>query len=164
MKRTYLWLAVLGIMLAFALPVMAGTYEGTPIKSGQATFKYNGKDLTYKFVEGGFQQMKGFTIATMVFKPKEKLSNTTDDHLNVTVKYQAPGKVDLDSAFSMSGISMFSGGEVSRFTKGKSKGTITLTKASATELEGVADFTVMHDISGKVMPPVKNLKFSARTK
>lgn len=164
MRRFSLCLIAAAVMLFFSQPVLAVKYDGTQIKSGQATFKYNGKDLTYKFVEGGFQQMKGFTIATMVFKPKQKISNTTDDHLNITVMYQGPGKVDLDSAFSMSGISMFSGGEVSRFTKGKSKGVITLTKANATEVEGTADFTLMHDISGKVMPPVQALKFSAKTK
>lgn len=164
MKRSSLYLVVFAVILVFTAPIAAEKYEGTPIKSGQATFKYNGKDLTYKFVEGGFQQMKGFTIATMVFKPQQKISNTTDNHLNITVMYQTPGKVDLDSAFSMSGISMFSGGEVSRFTKGKSKGAITLTKATPTEVEGKADFTLMHDISGKVMPSVKSLKFSAKTK
>ena len=78
--------------------------------------------------------------------------------------YQAPGKVDLDSAFSMSGIGMFSDGDVSRFTKGKSKCTITLSKATATEVEGTADCPLLHNIEGEVMPPLTNLGFSATIK
>ena len=78
--------------------------------------------------------------------------------------YQAPGKVDLDSAFSMSGIGMFADGDVSRFTKGKSKCTITLSKAAATEVEGIADCPLLHNIEGEVMPPLTNLKFSASIK
>ena len=164
MKRLSLCLVVFAVMLTFTAPVVAQKYEGTPIKSGQATFMYNGKDLTYKFVEGGFQQMQSFTIATMVFKLHQKTSKVTDNHLNITVMYKEPGKVDLDSTFSMSGISMFSSGDVSRFTKGKSKCTITITKANTTEVEGTADCTLMHNISDKVMPPVKSMKFSAKIK
>jgi hypothetical protein len=78
--------------------------------------------------------------------------------------YQAPGKVDLESAFSMSGIGMFSDGDVSRFTKGKSKCTITLSKASATEVEGTADCPLLHNIAGEVMPPLTGLTFSATVK
>jgi hypothetical protein len=78
--------------------------------------------------------------------------------------YQAPGKVDLDSAFSMSGIGMFADGDVSRFTKGKSKCTITLSKATATEVEGTADSPLLHNIEGEVMPPLTNLGFSATIK
>lgn len=164
MKRLLLCLTVFAVMLTFTAPVVAQQYEGTPIKSGQATFMYNGEDLTYKFVEGGFQQIQGFTIATMVFKPRQKLSNVTDNHLNITVMYKEPGKVDLDSSFSMSGIGMFFSGDVSRFAKGKSKCTITLTKANTAEVEGTADCTLMHNISDKVMPPVKSVKFSAKIK
>lgn len=164
MKRIVVCLMVYAVFSAFEGNVLAANYDGTPLKSGKATFTYNGKDLTYAFVEGSLKQIKSFTTATLVFKPKQKISNTTDDHLNITVMYNAPGKVDLDSAFSLNGISMFSGGKVSRYTKGKSKGTITLIKATAAEVEGSGDFTLMHDIAGETMPPVKNLKFSATTK
>ena len=78
--------------------------------------------------------------------------------------YQAPGKVDLEAAFTMSGLSMFSDGDVSRFTKGKSKCTITLTRATPTEVEGTADCPLLHDIGGEVRPPLTNLTFSATTK
>jgi hypothetical protein len=78
--------------------------------------------------------------------------------------YQAPGKVDLDSAFSTSGLSMFHDGDVARFTKGKSRCTITLTKATPTELEGTADCPLLHNIGGTVMPALTVQKFSAAVK
>jgi hypothetical protein len=106
--------------------------------------------------------MQGFTLATLVFKPN--LKSTANTHLNLTLMYQAPGKVDLDSAFSMSGIGMFSDGDVSRFTKGKSTCTITLTKATATALEGTAECPLLHNIEREVMPPLSNVRFSARIK
>ncbi len=149
-------------MLMLTVPAFAQKYEGVAVKSGHATFKYAGKDLAFAYVEGGFQQMQGFTLATLVFKPDPKSKDNT--HLNLTLMYQAPGKVDLDSAFSMSGIGMFSDGDVGRFTKGKSKCTITLSKATATEVEGTGDCPLLHNIAGEVMPPLANLKFSATIK
>jgi len=162
MKSVVLCIISFAVLLTLAAPAVAQKYEGVPAKSGQAVFKSGGKDLAFKFVEGGFQKIQGFTLATLVFKPDQRLNAAI--HLNLTLMYQAPGKVDLDSAFSMSGISVFADGDVSRFTKGKSKCTITLTKANATEVEGVADCPLLHDISGKAMPPLNNLKFSATTK
>jgi len=31
-----------------------------------------GKDLAFAYAEGGFQQMQGFTMATLVFRPDAK--------------------------------------------------------------------------------------------
>lgn len=162
MKPVALCFIVLAVILTLMIPAFAQKYEGVAAKSGQATFKFAGKDLAFSYVEGGFQQMQGFTLATLVFKPDLKSKDNT--HLNLTLMYQASGKVDLDSAFSMSGIGMFSDGDVSRFTKGKSKCTITLSKATATEVEGTADCPLLHNIEGEVMPPLTNLKFSATIK
>jgi hypothetical protein len=152
----------MALMLMLTMSVLAQKYEGTAVKSGQATFKFAGKDLAFGYVEGGFQQMQGFTYATLVFKPD--LTSKANTHLNLALMYQAPGQVDLDSSFSVSGIGMFADGDVSRFTKGKSKCTITLSKATATEVVGTADCPLLHNIEGKVMPPLTNLKFSATTK
>jgi hypothetical protein len=59
---------------------------------------------------------------------------------------------------------MFWGGSVSRYTKGKSKCTITLTKATPTEVEGTAECPLLHDMSGEEAPPLSNVKFYATTK
>jgi hypothetical protein len=157
-------LCLIAVFVMGAVPAPAGAqkYEGVPVKSGQASFTFNGKDLAFSHVDGGFQQIQGFTMATVVFRPEAKSSANT--HLNIVVMYQAPGRVDLDGAFSMNGISMFWDGEVSRFTKGKSKCTITLTKATATELEGTADCPLMHSIAGEVMPGLSRVTFSAGTR
>ena len=150
------------LALTMTWPAFTQQYDGVAVKSGQATFRFAGKDLAFSAVEGGFQQMQGFTLATLVFRPAPKSKENT--HLNLTLMYQAPGKVDLDAAFSVSGLGMFADGDVARFTKGKSTCTITLTKATATEVEGTADCPLLHNIEGEVMPPVTALKFSATTR
>lgn len=163
MKQRVLRLLGLAVVfLACAVPALAQDYEGVPAKTGRAAFKFGSQDLTYDFVEGGFQQIQGFTMATLIFKPEAKLKQSM--HLNLTLMYQAPGKVDLQGPFSLSGISMFGDGSVSRFTKGKSKCTITLTKATPTEVEGTADCPLLHDISGEEAIPVTAAKFRATTK
>jgi len=159
------FLRLLGLVvaiLACSLPALAQNYEGVPAKTGHATFAFGSQVLTYNYVEGGFQQLQGFTTATLVFKPEVKFKPSA--HLNLTLMYQAPGKVDLDGAFSLSGVSMFWDGSVNRFTKGKSNCTITLTKATPTEVEGTADCPLLHEISGEVGTPLTKVKFSATTK
>jgi hypothetical protein len=162
MKPVVLCCLAVAAMLTLPVPAAAQKFEGVAVKSGQAAFKFAGKDLAFSYVEGGFQQMQGFTLATLVFGPAPKSKENT--HLNLTLMFQAPGKVDLDSAFSVSGLGMFSDGDVSRFTKGKSKCTITLTRATLTDVEGTADCPLLHNIEGEVMPPLTNLKFSATTR
>jgi hypothetical protein len=144
------------------MPALAQNFEGVPAKTGHVSFKFGSQDLTYNFVEGGFEQIQGFTMATLVFKPEVKFK--LNAHLNFTLMYQAPGKVDLEGPFSPSGIFMFWEGSVSRFTKGKSKCTITLTKATPTEVEGTADCPLLHDMSGEVGTPLTSVKFYATTK
>lgn len=144
------------------LPALAQEYEGVPAKSGHASFKFNSRDLTYNFVEGGFQQIQGFTMATLMFKSEPKPKKNM--HLNLTLMYQAPGKLDLEGPYSISGLSMFWDGEVSRYTKGKSKCTVILIKATPAELEGTVDCPVLHDMSGEVGVPLANAKFYATTK
>ena len=143
------------------LCVLAQQFEGVPAKSGHASCKYDSQALTYNYVEGGFQPIQGFTNATLVFKSEAKPKQNR--HLNLTLMYQAPGKVDLEGPFSLSGIAMFYGSEVSRYTKGKSKCTITLTKATPTEVEGTADCPLLHDNFGEVGTPLTNVKFYATT-
>jgi hypothetical protein len=150
------------VLLAGTMPVLGQNYEGVPAKTGNASFKFGSQALTCNFVEGGFQQMQGFTMATLVFKSEVKPKENT--HLNLTLMYQAPGKIDLEGAFSLSGLSMFWDGAVSRYTKGKSKCTITLTKATPTEVEGTADCPLLHDMSGEAGTPLTNVKFYATTK
>ena len=162
MTRVACLLLAVVVILALPAPVLAQKYEGVPVKSGGAAATYGGKALTFAHAEGGLQQVSGFTMATLVFRPDAKSKG--DPHLNITVIYQGPGKVDLDSAFSTSGISMFAGGDVARFTRRKSKCTIMLTKATPTELEGTAECPVMHNIEGNVMPALSVQKFSANTR
>jgi hypothetical protein len=161
MKQLALCCLAFVMMLAPPLPALAQGYEGTPAKSGQAIVIFGGEDLAFTAVEGSFQQMQGFTIATLVFKQGPKVGST---HLNLTLMYQGPGKVDLASQFSTSGLGMFADGDVARYTKGKSTCTITLTKATATEVEGTAECPLLHNISGEKMPPLSVTRFSASTK
>ena len=163
MKNRILYLFALVVALQICtISVMAQQFEGVPAKSGHASFKYNSQDLTYNFVEGGFKPTQGFTQVTLVFKsaPKPK----ENKHLNLTLMYQGPGKVDLEGPFSLGGVSMFWGGDVSRFTKGKSKCTITLTKATPNEVEGTTECPLLHDMSGEGAPPLTNVKFYVTTK
>jgi hypothetical protein len=150
------------LFLTCAMPGLAQKFEGVPAKTGHATFTFASRGLTYGFVEGGFQQMKGFTMTTLVFRTEVKPK--VNAHLNITLMYQAPGKVDLEGPYSVSGIAMFADGSVSRYTKGKSKCTITLTKATPTEVEGTADCPLLHDASGEAGTPLTNVKFYATTK
>ena len=152
---------VIAVMVARPVPAVAQAYEGAPAKTGQASATFDGKPVAFGAVEGGFQQMQGFTIATLVFKQGPKVGAT---HLNLTVMYKGPGPVDLVSAYSLSGLGMFADGDVARFTKGKSTCIITLTKATAAEVEGTADCPKLHNISGEPMPPLTGVKFSATTK
>jgi hypothetical protein len=78
--------------------------------------------------------------------------------------YQAPGKLDMEGQFSMNGLGMFMDGDVGRFTKGKSKCAITLTKATPTEVEGTADCPLLHNVSGEAMPALTVQKFAATTR
>lgn len=162
MKPVALCCIAVALILTLTTPELAQKFEGVAVKSGQATFKFAGQDLAFSVVEGGFQQIQGFTLATLVFRPD--LKSKANTHLNLTLMYQAPGKVNMDSAFSASGLAMFLDGEVARFTKGKSKCTVTLTRATATELEGTAECPLLHNIDGEVMAPLSTLKFSATTK
>ncbi|MBZ5554626.1 MAG: hypothetical protein LAO21_18060 [Acidobacteriia bacterium] len=159
--KVLLMLSLAVVFLACAMPALAQKFEGVPAKTGHASFKYGSRVLTYNFVEGGFKQTQGFTTATLVFKSEPKPKENA--HLNIVLMYQAPGKVDLEGPFSLSGISMFWGSSVSRYTKGKSKCTITLTKATPTEVEGTAECPLLHDISGEVGTPLTGVKFSATT-
>lgn len=156
---------MLGVAVALqmcTMSVRAQQFEGVPAKSGHVSFKFDSGELTYNFVEGGFQQIQGFTTATLVFKSEPKPKKNR--HLNLTLMYQAPGKVDLEGPFSLSGLTMFWDGAASRYTKGKSKCTITLTKASPTEVEGTAECPLLHDMDGEVGTPLTNVKFFATTK
>jgi hypothetical protein len=49
------------VLVALAV-VLAQQYEGAAVKSGQAALRFAGKDLAFAYVEGGFQQMQGFTV------------------------------------------------------------------------------------------------------
>jgi hypothetical protein len=162
MTRVACVLLALAALLALPAPVLAQKYEGVAVKAGQASAAFDGKALTFTYAEGGLQQVSGFTMATLVFRPDAK--STSDTHLNIVVMYEGPGKVDLDSAFSTSGISMFAGGDVARFTKRKSKCAITLTKATPTEVEGTAECPLLHNIEGEVMPALTVQKFFATSK
>lgn len=159
MKRVGLCCIAAAVVLTSARPALAQRYQGAAVTSGQAAFTHGGKDLAFGAAEGGFHVLQGFMVATLVFRPVPKSAENT--HLNLTLVYRAPGKVDLDGAFSMSGLAMFSDGDVSRFAKGKSRCAITLTKATATEVEGTGACPLLHNNDGEAKPPLTNLKFSA---
>ena len=157
---------VCGLGLVVVLTTTASTltqkYEGVAVRSGQATLQFAGRELAFKYVDGGFQQVQGFTLATLVFRPEVQANRKS--HLNLTLMYQAPGKVDLDAAFSMSGIALFMDGDVSQHSKGKSQCTITLTKATPTDVEGTAACPLVHNVAGEVMAPFTVTSFSATTR
>lgn len=155
-------LGLSAVLLVCTIPAVGQQFEGVPARSGQASFKFGSQDLTFKFVEGGFQQMQSFTMATLIFRPEAKPKVNT--HLNITLMYQAPGRLDLEGSFSMSGIGVFWDGSYSGFNKGRSKCTVTLTKVSPTEVEGTADCPLLHDETGEVGTPLTNVKFYATTK
>ena len=160
MKPLHLCCLAIAVLVARPVPALAQAYEGTPARTGHASATFDGKPVAFGAVEGGFQQVQGFTVATFVFKQGPKVGAT---HLNLTLMYQGPGPVDLNSAYSLSGLSMFTDGDVARFTKGKSTCTITLTKATAADVEGTADCPTLHNISGEPMPPLTGVKFAATT-
>ncbi len=161
MRRAVLMVAAVLAASVVMTPAAVQKYPGTPVKSGQAAFTFGGKAYTFTAVEGGFEQIEGFTSATLVFRdPRDK----TNTHLNLSLVYQGPGKVDFEAPFSMNGLSMFVDGDVGRFTKGKSKCAVTLTTATAADVAGTADCPLLHTIAGEPQPALAGLKFSATTK
>ena len=161
-KTAVLWGIGLAVVLTAPASTPAQKYEGVAVRSGQATLQFDGRELAFKYVDGGFQQVQGFTLATLVFRPEIQANRKS--HLNLTLMYQAPGKVDLDAAFSTSGIALFMDGDVSQHFKGKSRCTITLTKATPTDVEGTADCPLVHNLAGEVMAPFMVKSFSATTR
>lgn len=154
--------ACLTWLAALPAPALAQQYDGVAVKSGKAAVTFAGKNYTFTYAEGGLQQVGGFTMATLIFQLDPKPRANT--HLNLTLMYKGPGNVDLDSAFSVSGVSMFLDGDVSRYTRGKSKCTINLRTATPTEVEGTVECPLLHSIDGKVMPALTVQKFSAAAK
>jgi hypothetical protein len=149
-------LAVVG-MVAFAAAVAA--QPGVPAKTGRATFTFGGKEIVYENVSGNVMQSSGFTTATLTFSKDGKPGG---DHLTVSLMVQKPGPVDLNQRFG-NGIGFWTGGKIITYEKGKSQCTMTVTRLTATSVEGTADCPVVHEMNGGPAGSLTNVKFSAST-
>jgi hypothetical protein len=160
MKRSTL--AVIGavLVMAFAVQAAAQAPPGTPAKSGKATFTFNGAALAYETVDGTFNQSYGYTTIGLSFTKDAKTGSST--HLSINLMVQGPGKVDLNQPFG-NGIGMWWNGTIYSYEKGKSACTVTLSKVSATEVEGTADCPKLNEMNGSRTATLRNVTFSART-
>jgi hypothetical protein len=147
------------ILLALAA-VPAAAQPGTPVTSGQASFKYGAADIVFDKASGSIMQSSGFVVATVTFAKPDKPNG---DHLTISVMIQGPGAVDLNQAMG-NGIGYWIGGKILQYEKGKSQCTLTVTKVSATMIEGTADCPLIHEMKGGPAGALTNVKFSASTK
>ena len=154
-----LLLPVLFLMFAFPSPAQPGP-PGKAVKSGQATFTFNGTALKFGNVTGTFNQSYGYTAIGLNFSKDAKTATGT--HLSINVMVQGPGKVDLTQAFG-NGIGMWWKSTIFTYEKGKSACTVVLTKVSATEVEGTAECPTLSELHGSGTASLRNVKFFART-
>jgi hypothetical protein len=140
--------ALIAILLAAGAPRTAAQIPGppgsVPAGSGSAALSFDGRDLAFDTVQGTFAESHGLVVISLVFK---KAGDTENNHLNVNLMVQGPGPVNLDAPFG-NGIGLWWGGEIHSYTKGKSKCTMTLTKATVREVEGTANGAPSGSLSG----------------
>jgi hypothetical protein len=153
--------ALLAILLAILAPRTAAQRPGppgsVPAKAGSATLSFGDRDLAFDTVTGTFTESHGLVVIALVYK---KAGETENNHLNVNLMVQGPGPVNLDAPFG-NGIGLWWNGDIHSYTKGKSQCTMTLTKATAREVEGTANCDLVHQMNGAPSGALRNVKFSA---
>lgn len=150
----------LALLLASIAVAPAWAQPGTPVKSGQATFKYGNGDVMFDKASGSIMASSGFFVATVTFAKTDKPGG---DHLTISVMIKGPGAVDLNQTMG-NGLGYWLGGRILQYEKGKSRCTLTVSSVSATGIEGTADCPVIHEMNGGPAGALTNVKFSAATK
>jgi len=155
MKRLLLAVALL---LPLSVPVLC--QPGTPVKTGHATFVWGGTPVDYARVSGSIMQSGGYYAVSLQFS---KDGNPASDRLGIAVMIQKPGPVDLNQPMG-NGIDYRLGGTFFTYQKGKSQCTMTVTKLTATSIEGTAECTVIDETDGTGRKnSLTNVKFAAST-
>jgi hypothetical protein len=142
----------------FAAPAVA--QPGTPVKSGQASFRYGTAEVVFDKASGSIMESAGFIVATVTFAKTDKPSG---DHLTISVMIKGPGPVDLNQPMG-NGIGYWIGGKILQYEKGKSQCTLTVAKVSGALIEGTANCPIIHEMNGGPAGALTNVKFSAATK
>ncbi len=157
MRRFVPFLAVLAV-LAFSAAAQA--QPGQPVTTGQTSFTYNGTAVTFDKVSGNINESSGFIMAMITFS---KTGKPGSDHLTVSLMTQKAGPVDLNQPMG-NGIGYWVGGKIMQYAKGKSQCTMTVSKLTATAIEGTANCPVVTEVAGSATGSLTNVKFSAAVK
>jgi hypothetical protein len=156
MKR---FISIATVILVFAAVGFCQAPDGVPAKTGLVHFKLEGSEMTYDKVDGNFSQSFGFSTVTITYTKDGK---ATSDNLIIGLMMQKPGPVDLNQPGN--GIQYRKAGTIFSYAKGKSQCTMTVTKLSASEMEGTAECPVINEIFGSGKISLTSVKFSASTK
>lgn len=151
---------VLTLVLLAAVAAPAQAQPGTPVTSGQASFKYGTTDVVFDSASGSIMESAGFIVAMVTFA---KATAPSGDHLTISVMIKGPGEVDLTQPMG-NGIGYWKGGKILQYEKGKSTCTLTVAKVSGGAIEGTANCPVIHEMSGGPAGALTNVRFSAATK
>ncbi len=154
MKRV---LSTLVVLLPLTAALLA--QPGTPVKTGRAGFKFGGTQFDYDKVSGSFMEAGGYTTVSVFFS---KDGNPASDRLAIGVMIQKPGPVDLNQPMGNS-IDYRAGGTFYTYQKGKSQCTVTVTKLTATTIEGTAECPVLNEQGGDRKNSLTSVKFVATT-
>ena len=149
------------VTLAIVLPLSVSAFgqPGTPLKTGQATFVWGGAPVDYARVSGSIMQSGGYTVVSIQFS---KDGNPASDRLGIALMIQKPGPVDLNQPMG-NGIDYRLGGSFYTYQKGKSQCTLTVTKLTATSVEGTAECPVVNEQGGSKTSSLTGVKFFATT-
>jgi hypothetical protein len=121
-------------------------------------FKLESAEITYDKVSGNFSQSFGFTTV-MITNTKD--GKPSSDNLIIGLMMQKPGSVDLNQPGN--GIQYRKAGTIFSYAKGKSQCTMTVTKLSASEMEGTAECPVINENFSPGKISLTSVKFSAST-
>lgn len=158
MKRIALTLAlVLPLTVAmFAQPQPPGSVAA---KNGRASFKFGDAQFEYGKVSGFFMQMGGYTSVNILFS---KDGDPAADRLAIGLTIQKAGPVDMNQPMGSS-IDYRVGGTFYTYQRGKSQCTVTVTKLTATTVEGTAECPVVNEQGGSGKSSLTGVKFFATT-
>ncbi len=156
MKRIALTLALLLPLTVsmFAQPQPPGSVTA---KTGHASFKFGDAQFDYGKVSGFFMQAGGYTSVNVLFS---KDGDQAADRLAIGLMIQKPGPVDMNQPMGNS-IDYRAGGTFYTYQKGKSQCTVTVTKLTATSVEGTAECAVVNEQGGDRKSSLTNVKFFA---
>jgi hypothetical protein len=151
---------VLVVILSAAAAASAAAQPGTPVKSGQASFRYGNADIVFEKATGSIMESAGFIVAMVTFAKADKPSG---DHLTISVMVKGPGAVDLNQSMG-NGIGYWIGGKILQYEKGKSQCTLTVANVSASMIAGTANCPVIHELNGGPAGALTDVRFSAAAK